>query len=183
MLLEQRDTVRAREAGEEARSRASPRTSAEPVLLVRVPLSWQVKGLLASGETVGLLVLGVAIGGVLAAGLSARRVRDRAGDDSVARRSPSCGKLVGWWDWRVAVVPTGMQVRHGMFSLTTRTFNVERLQGVRITETPAPAAVRPGPAGALGGRRDEGQRVRRRGQRDRPAGRARVTSCGGSPPT
>ena len=132
VLLEQRDTVRAREAGEEGAPGISP-PSAEPVPLVRVPLSWQVKGLLASGETVGLLVLGVAIGGVLAAGLSLGAFGIGLATFGGAAFS-LVRKLVGWWDWRVAVVPTGIQVRHGMFSLTTRTFNVERLQGVRITE-------------------------------------------------
>lgn len=136
VLLEQRDTARAREAGEEgargfAGGVAPP--SAEPVPLVRVPLSWQVKGLLASGETVGLLLLGIAIGGVLAAGLSLGAFGIGLATFGGAAFS-LVRKLVGWWDWRVAVVPTGIQVRHGMFSLTTRTFNVERLQGVRITE-------------------------------------------------
>lgn len=132
VLLEQRDTVRAREAGEEG-APGIPAPSAEPVPLVRVPLSWQVKGLLASGETIGLLVLGVAIGGVLAAGLSLGAFGIGLATFGGAAFS-LVRKLVGWWDWRVAVVPTGIQVRHGMFSLTTRTFNVERLQGVRITE-------------------------------------------------
>lgn len=136
VLLQQRDTARAREAGEEgargfAGGAAPP--SAEPVPLVRVPLSWQVKGLLASGETVGLLLLGIAIGGVLAAGLSLGAFGIGLATFGGAAFS-LVRKLVGWWDWRVAVVPTGIQVRHGMFSLTTRTFNVERLQGVRITE-------------------------------------------------
>ena len=132
VLLEQRDTVRAREAGEDG-APGIPAPSAEPVPLVRVPLSWQVKGLLASGETIGLLVLGVAIGGVLAAGLSLGAFGIGLATFGGAAFS-LVRKLVGWWDWRVAVVPTGIQVRHGMFSLTTRTFNVERLQGVRITE-------------------------------------------------
>ena len=132
VLLEQRDTVRAREAGEDG-SPGIPAPSAEPVPLVRVPLSWQVKGLLASGETIGLLVLGVAIAGVLAAGLSLGAFGIGLATFGGAAFS-LVRKLVGWWDWRVAVVPTGIQVRHGMFSLTTRTFNVERLQGVRITE-------------------------------------------------
>lgn len=136
VLLEQRDTARAREAGEEGArgfvGGAAP-PSAEPVPLVRVPLSWQVKGLLASGETVGLLLLGIAIGGVLAAGLSLGAFGIGLATFGGAAFS-LVRKLVGWWDWRVAVVPTGIQVRHGMFSLTTRTFNVERLQGVRITE-------------------------------------------------
>ena len=132
VLLEQRDTVRAREAGEDG-APGIPAPSAEPVPLVRVPLSWQVKGLLASGETIGLLVLGVAIAGVLAAGLSLGAFG--IGLETFGGAAFSLvRKLVGWWDWRVAVVPTGIQVRHGMFSLTTRTFNVERLQGVRITE-------------------------------------------------
>ena len=132
VLLEQRDTVRAREAGEDG-APGIPAPSAEPVPLVRVPLSWQVKGLLASGETIGLLVLGVAIAGVLAAGLSLGAFGIGLATFGGAAFS-LVRKLVGWWDWRVAVVPTGIQVRHGMFSLTTRTFNVERLQGVRITE-------------------------------------------------
>jgi putative membrane protein len=132
VLLEQRDTARAREAGEEVAGGVAP-PSAEPVPLVRVPLSWQVKGLLASGETVGLLLLGIAIGGVLAAGLSLGAFGIGLATFGGAAFS-LVRKLVGWWDWRVAVVPTGIQVRHGMFSLTTRTFNVERLQGVRITE-------------------------------------------------
>ena len=132
VLLEQRDTARAREAGEEGATGVTP-PSAEPVPLVRVPLSWQVKGLLASGETIGLLVLGVAIAGVLAAGLSLGAFGIGLATFGGAAFS-LVRKLVGWWDWRVAVVPTGIQVRHGMFSLTTRTFNVERLQGVRITE-------------------------------------------------
>lgn len=132
VLLEQRDTARAREAGEEGAAGVAP-PSAEPVPLVRVPLSWQVKGLLASGETVGLLLLGIAIGGVLAAGLSLGAFGIGLATFGGAAFS-LVRKLVGWWDWRVAVVPTGIQVRHGMFSLTTRTFNVERLQGVRITE-------------------------------------------------
>ncbi len=132
VLLEQRDTVRAREAGEEG-APVIPAPSAEPVPLVRVPLSWQVKGLLASGETIGLLVLGVAIAGVLAAGLSLGAFGIGLATFGGAAFS-LVRKLVGWWDWRVAVVPTGIQVRHGMFSLTTRTLNVERLQGVRITE-------------------------------------------------
>ena len=132
VLLEQRDTVRAREAGEDGPP-GIPAPSAEPVPLVRVPLSWQVKGLLASGETIGLLVLGVAIAGVLAAGLSLGAFGIGLATFGGAAFS-LVRKLVGWWDWRVAVVPTGIQVRHGMFSLTTRTFNVERLQGVRITE-------------------------------------------------
>ena len=132
VLLEQRDTALAREAGEEAAAGVAP-PSADPVPLVRVPLSWQVKGLLASGETVGLLVLGIAIGGVLAAGLSLGAFGIGLATFGGAAFS-LVRKLIGWWDWRVAVVPTGIQVRHGMFSLTTRTFNVERLQGVRITE-------------------------------------------------
>ena len=132
VLLEQRDSVRAREAGEEGAAGVAP-PPAEPVPLVRVPLSWQVKGLLASGETVGLLVLGIAIGGVLAAGLSLGAFGIGLATFGGAAFS-LVRKLIGWWDWRVAVVPTGIQVRHGMFSLTTRTFNVERLQGVRITE-------------------------------------------------
>jgi putative membrane protein len=132
VLLEHRDTVRAREAGEEGPP-GIPEPSAEPVPLVRVPLSWQVKGLLASGETIGLLVLGFAIAGVLTAGLSLGAFGIGLATFGGAAFS-LLRKLVGWWDWRVAVVPTGIQVRHGMFSLTTRTFNVERLQGVRITE-------------------------------------------------
>jgi putative membrane protein len=78
-------------------------------------------------------VLGFTIGGMLAAGLSLGAFGIGLATFGGAALS-LVRKLVGWWDWRVAVVPTGIQVRHGMFSLTTRTFNVERLQGVRITE-------------------------------------------------
>jgi putative membrane protein len=100
VLLEQRDTARAREAGEEGAGGfaggVSP-PSAEPVPLVRVPLSWQVKGLLASGETVGLLLLGIAIGGVPRGRTLPRRLRDRAGDvrwRGVLARAEA-GRLVG----------------------------------------------------------------------------------------
>jgi len=132
VLLEQRDIARAQDAGVAGAPGVAP-PPVEPVPLVRVPLSWQVKGLLASGETVGLLLLGFVIGGMLAAGLSLGAFGIGLATFGGAALS-LLRKLVGWWDWRVAVVPTGIQVRHGMFSLTTRTFNVERLQGVRITE-------------------------------------------------
>ena len=128
VLLEQRDSARAEELGADG----TP-VPAEPVPLVQVPLSWQLKGLLASGETVGLVVfglvvLGMVVGGVPLGAFGVGLATFGGAALSLAR------KLVGWWDWRVAVVPTGIQVRHGMFGLTTRTFNVERLQGVRITE-------------------------------------------------
>jgi putative membrane protein len=135
VLLEHRDVSRAEESAElgvpGVHGTAAP--PVEPVPLVRVPLSWQLKGLLASGETVGLVVFGLVVLGMVSAGLSLGAFGIGLATFGGAALSLA-RKLVGWWDWRVAVVPTGVQVRHGMFSLTTHTFNVERLQGVRITE-------------------------------------------------
>ncbi|MEP6816133.1 MAG: PH domain-containing protein, partial [Marmoricola sp.] len=107
--------------------------AAEPVLLLQVPVKWQLIGLVASGETVGLLLFGaIALGLVLAGvpfgALGVGLASFLGAALSLAR------KVVGWWDWRVSALPTGIQVKHGMFSLSTRTFNVERLQGVRVTE-------------------------------------------------
>ncbi len=132
VLLEQRDVARAEESAE-AGVDGGAVPHVEPVPLVRVPLSWQLKGLLASGETVGLLVFGLVVVGMVSAGVSLGAFGIGLATFGGAALSLA-RKLVGWWDWRVAVVPTGVQVRHGMFSLTTHTFNVERLQGVRITE-------------------------------------------------
>ncbi len=128
VLLEQRDSAQAQQVGEDG----TP-VPVEPQPLVRVPLSWQIKGLVASAETVGVLALGALMVGMIVGGLPLGAFGIGLATLGGAAFS-LVRKLVGWWDWRVAVVPSGLQVRHGMFGLTTRTFNVERLQGVRITE-------------------------------------------------
>lgn len=131
VLLAQRAAVR-RAEGAQAPNLAEP-ASTEPRLLLHVPISWQLIGLLASTETVFLVVIGLGIIGLLVGGVplgafGVGLATFLGAGVSFAR------KVVGWWDWKVSAVPTGLQVKHGMFSLSTRTFNVERLMGVRITE-------------------------------------------------
>ena len=107
--------------------------AAEPVPLLQVPIRWQLIGVAASGETVGLLVLGAGATGLYLSGVPLGAMG--VGLASVLGAALSLArKVVGWYDWRISALPTGIQVKHGMFSLSTRTFNVERLQGVRVTE-------------------------------------------------
>ncbi|MGI9157058.1 MAG: PH domain-containing protein [Marmoricola sp.] len=111
----------------------APAPAAEPVLLLQVPVRWQLIGMAASGESVWLLLFGVAaiVLFLLGVPLGALGI----GLASVAGAALSLArKVVGWWNWRVSATPTGIQVNHGMFSLSTRTFNVQRLQGVRVVE-------------------------------------------------
>jgi putative membrane protein len=112
---------------------AAAAPAAQPVLLLQVPIRWQLIGLVASGETVLLLVLGAGalalfLSGVPLGAMGVGLVSVLGAAVSLVR------KVVDWWDWKISALPTGVQVRHGMFSLSTRTFNVERLQGVRVTE-------------------------------------------------
>ena len=116
-----------------AGAEAAVATTVEPLLLLQVPVRWQLVGLVASGETVGLVVLAAVALGLVLAGVPFGALG--VGVASVLGAALSLArKVVGWWDWRVSALPTGIQVKHGMFSLSTRTFNVERLQGVRVTE-------------------------------------------------
>ncbi|MDX6359747.1 MAG: putative rane protein, partial [Nocardioidaceae bacterium] len=132
VLLEQRTGSATDDAPAGPTAPVVPR--AEPRLLVRVPLTWQLKGLLASGETVAFVVFAIVVLVMLVAGLPVGAFG--IGLATIGGSALSLGrKLVGWWDWTISVVPTGMQVRHGMFSLSTRTFNVERLTGVRVVES------------------------------------------------
>jgi putative membrane protein len=137
VLLEQRDVSGPSAPGAEATQDgpvAPVVPPAEPRLLVRVPLTWQLKGLVASGETVGLVVFTVVVLAMLSAGFPIGAFG--VGLATIGGSALSLGrKVVDWWDWTISVVPTGMQVRHGMFDLSTRTFNVERLTGVRVVET------------------------------------------------
>ncbi|RLV50461.1 hypothetical protein D9V37_00230 [Nocardioides mangrovicus] len=128
ILLDHGSAARVAEGGE-----AVAHPTAEPTPILDVPVRWQLIGLAASGEALGLavmvvvvvvlLILGVPFG---AFGVGFATFLGAAA--SLAR------KVVGWWGWRVSATPTGVQVRHGMVSVSTRTFDVRRLQGIRITE-------------------------------------------------
>jgi putative membrane protein len=111
----------------------APAPAAEAVLVLQVPIRWQLIGVVASGETLGLLVFGsialvLFLSGVPLGAMGVGLASVFGAAVSLAR------KVVGWWDWRISALPTGIQVKHGMFSLSTRIFNVQRLQGVRVTE-------------------------------------------------
>jgi putative membrane protein len=129
VLLDHRTAAKVAEAG----PGGVPVALAEPVLLVDVPVRWQLIGLVASGEALGLVLVGIVmvvlvLSGVPLGAFGVGVATFIGAAFSLAR------KVIGWWDWKVSAVPTGIQVKHGMFSLSTRTFNVERLQGVRVTE-------------------------------------------------
>ncbi|GGF45045.1 membrane protein [Marmoricola endophyticus] len=126
-LLARRDRARDEEEA------AEPSTEAPARLLVRVPVSWQLVGVLLSPETIGLVVVVLVVVGLLIGGIPFGAFG--VGVLSLLGAAVSLGrKASDWWDWTVSAVPSGLQVRHGLFGVSTRTFNVERLQGVRIVE-------------------------------------------------
>ena len=133
-LLARRDEARGLERpAYDAASGAAPAEEPVPQVLMRVPVRWQVVGLVLSPETLGLGVLVVVVVVLLANGVPLGAFG--VGVLSVLGAGVSLARKVSdWWDWTVSAVPSGLQVRHGLFGVSTRTFNVERLQGVRITE-------------------------------------------------
>lgn len=136
VLLRRRDASRDPQAPDETQT-AAPDSAAH--VLVTVPIKWHLVSILASPESVGLAMVGVAAVGMWSAGMDLGAFGfSIAGILGLA--ASFVRKLVGRWNWQVAAVPTGVQVRHGMFNLTTQTFHVGRLQGLTVRE---PALWRP----------------------------------------
>ncbi|GAB3264203.1 PH domain-containing protein [Alteromonas gracilis] len=159
ILLTERTTAPAVEGG----PGAAPvvRGSSEPVPLVQVRTSWHLTSVIASPETIVLVVLGLVVAVLLAAG--ADLAGFGVGLAGMAGTALSVfGKLVGRWNWRVGALPTGVHVSRGLFNVTSQTFHVARLQGLRVRE---PVLWRPwglaqleiSVAGGAGGAGEEGQ--------------------------
>lgn len=134
---------------------------ADPVPLVQVRTSWHLTSIIASPETIVLVVLGLVVVVLLAAG--ADLAGFGVGLAGMAGTALSVfGKLVGRWNWRVGAMPTGVHVSRGLFNVTSQTFHVARLQGLRVRE---PVLWRPwglaqleiSVAGGTGGAGEEGQ--------------------------
>jgi len=101
--------------------------------LVRVPLQWHLISILARPESILFVIAALTViilksfgFDLTAFGFSLAAVGG-LGWSLVT-------KLIGRWNWELAVVPTGLQVRHGMFNVTTQTFHVARLQGLQVHE-------------------------------------------------
>lgn len=106
---------------------------ADPVPLVQVRTSWHLTSVIASPETIVLVVLGLVVVVLLAAG--ADLAGFGVGLAGMAGTALSVfGKLVGRWNWRVGALPTGVHVSRGLFNVTSQTFHVARLQGLRVRE-------------------------------------------------
>ncbi len=142
MLLARRDAVRAERTraatgpgtGPAQPTMVRPTTPPEPDrLLARVDLQVLVLSILLSGETFAFLIAAAVFGaGFLLTGQWA----------GLATVVPVLGgfvlvgfrRLTGYYNFTVSQTAAGMQVRRGMFELTSQTISLPRLQGVVVSE-------------------------------------------------
>jgi putative membrane protein len=129
-LLARRDAVRAAAAP----AGAAPTAPPEPErVIARLDLGMLVVSLLLSGETVGFLLSAGALGVVFAVFGSMGGVAGIV-PVVIAFGAAQLRKLVGFYGFTVAQTPAGLQVRRGLFELSTQTIALARVQGLVVTE-------------------------------------------------
>ena len=129
-LLARRDAVREAAAPEGAPPAAPP----EPErVIARLDLGMLVVSLLLSGETVGFLLSAVALRVVFAVFGSLGGVAGVV-PVLIAFGAAQFRKLVAFYGFTVAQTSSGLQVRRGLFELSTQTIALARVQGLVVTE-------------------------------------------------
>jgi len=129
-LLARREAVR--EAAVPAG--AAPAAPPEPErVIARLDLGMLVVSLLLSGETVGFLLSAVVLGVVFAVFGSLGGVAGVV-PVLIAFGAAQLRKLLAFYGFTVARTSSGLQVRRGLFELSTQTIALARVQGLVVTE-------------------------------------------------